>query len=224
MIFCLIQIIYLIGGSFFQLPNGITYADYAHQGFFQLVMVVAINMGLVLICVNKVKEHKGLLLSLKLISGATFIMIASATYRIILYIHIYHFTFLRILVLWFLAVLTICMSGNVYYIYHKTFSIYKYIFYTVLISYVIFAFVKPDYIVAKYNVSHMEEMNAQDLNYLMNLSMDATPAIADINESQYKGNLIEDYFSNIYSSYKNELRYYNISKNTAYHIVKNLGK
>jgi len=187
-------------------------------------MVVAINMGLVLICVNKVKEHKGLLLSLKLISGATFIMIASATYRIILYIHIYHFTFLRILVLWFLAVLTICMSGNVYYIYHKTFSIYKYIFYTVLISYVIFAFVKPDYIVAKYNVSHMEEMNAQDLNYLMNLSMDATPAIADINESQYKGNLIEDYFSNIYSSYKNELRYYNISKNTAYHIVKNLGK
>lgn len=223
MIFCIIQIIYLIGGNFFQLPNGITYADYARQGFLQLVIVAAINMGLVLICVNIVKEHKGLMLSLNLISGSTFIMIASATYRMILYIHIYHFTFLRILVLWFLAVLTICMVGTVYYIYHKTFSIYKYIFYTVLISYIIFAFGKPDYIVAKYNVNHMEEINDQDLDYLMNLSMDATPVIADINESQYKGRLIDDYYNAIIASYKNEIRYYNISKITAYGIAKNRG-
>lgn len=219
MIFCLIQVVYLVGGNFFRLPNGITYADYARRGFFQLVIVVAINMGLVLICVNKVKEHKGLMLSLKLICGSTFIMIASATYRMVLYIHIYHFTFLRLLVLWFLAVLTICMIGTVYYIYHKAFSIYKYIFYTLLISYLIFAFIKPDYMVAKYNVSHMEEMNTQDLSYLTNLSMDAAPAIAAINESQYKGKLINDYYNHIIVSYKDEIRYYNIARNAAYHIA-----
>ena len=37
-IFCGIQIIYLFGGGG-ELPAGVTYAEYARQGFFQLLVV-----------------------------------------------------------------------------------------------------------------------------------------------------------------------------------------
>lgn len=231
-LFCIIQIIYLIGGNFFELPGGITYAEYARRGFFQLVAVVTLNLILVLLSVSKVKEHKYLDLSLNIISGCTFIMIASATYRMILYVHAYHFTFLRILVLWFLVVLTICMIGNVYYIYHKNFSIYRYIFLTSLFCYVIFAFMRPDFIVAKYNINHMEQIQIQDLDYLMSLSEDAAPAIADIKKEQI-GNgiidsidyvtaegLINNYFYSYTNSHKNSMRKFNISRYIAYNIAK----
>lgn len=232
-LFCLIQVIYLIGGNFFELPGGITYAVYARRGFFQLVAVVTLNLILVLLSVNKVKEHKYLDLSLNIISGCTFIMIASATYRMILYVHAYHFTFLRILVLWFLVVLTICMMGNVYYINHKNFSIYRYIFLTSLFCYVIFAFIKPDFIVAKYNINHMSQIEIEDLNYLMGLSSDVAPAIAEIKKEQYtegftdgihydnSEKLINNYFNNyINNSGKNSLRKFNVSRFIAYNTAK----
>jgi len=232
-LFCFIQVIYLIGGNFFELPGGITYAVYARRGFFQLVAVVTLNILLVLISVNKVKEHKYLDLSLKIISGCTFIMIASATYRMILYIHVYHLTFLRILVLWFLAVLTFFMIGNVYYIYHKDFNIYRYIFLTGLFCYVIFAFMRPDYIVAKYNINHMDKVQIQDLDYLMRLSSDAAPAIAEIKEEQYSDGYIEGihyvtgkklidkyFYSYINDSHINNIRNFNISRYMAYNIAK----
>jgi hypothetical protein len=214
------------------LPGGITYAVYARHGFFQLVAVVTLNLILVLLSVSKVKEHKYLDLSLNIISGCTFIMIASATYRMILYVHAYHFTFLRILVLWFLVVLTICMIGNVYYIYNKNFSIYRYIFLTSLFCYVIFAFMRPDFIVAKYNINHMDQIQIQDLDYLMSLSEDAAPAIAEFKEKQYSDGftdgihyetsekLINNYFDSYTNSYKNSLRKFNISRYIAYNTAK----
>lgn len=43
-IFCGIQIIYLFGGGG-ELPAGVTYAEYARQGFFQLLVVCILNLG-----------------------------------------------------------------------------------------------------------------------------------------------------------------------------------
>lgn len=231
-LFCFIQVIYLIGGNFYELPGGLTYAVYARRGFFQLVAVVTLNILLVLISVSKVKEHKYLDLSLKIISGCTFIMIVSATYRMILYIHVYHFTFLRLLVLWFLVVLTLCMVGNVYYIYHKNFFVYRYIFFTGLLLYLIFAFMRPDYIVAKYNISHMEEIGAKDLYYLLNLSMDVAPAVEDIKEEQFKEGsindseftsgeeLIHNYYKAVVNSHNKKIRFFNVSRYMAYELAK----
>ena len=48
MIFCGIQIIYLFGGGG-ELPAGVTYAEYARQGFFQLLVVCILNLGAVLV-------------------------------------------------------------------------------------------------------------------------------------------------------------------------------
>ncbi|HHT96766.1 MAG TPA: DUF4173 domain-containing protein [Clostridiales bacterium] len=225
-----IQIIYLIGGNFFTLPDNLTYAEYARSGFFQLLAVAFINLSLVLLCVKKVKEDRWLDISLRVISGCTFIMIASATYRMILYINVYYLTFIRVLVLWFLLVLTICMIGIVYYIHNKSFYIYRFLFVTSIISYLIFGFIKPDYIIAKYNISHMETIKIEDMNYILDLSLDAVPALENITEEQYifqdneststsdskSKKALESKLKDIINNHNNRIRYFNISRWRAY--------
>ena len=236
LIFCGIQIVFLFGGNFLTLPNGITYANYAHQGFFQLLFVVIINIGMVILCVKKVTEHSGLKKLLTIISICTFIMIASAMYRMILYISVYHLTFLRVLVIWFLITLTILMSGVVYFIYHNIFKINKYIFRTVLICYLVLAFIRPDYIIASYNISQMKTIDSEDACYLLsNLSYDAAPALAKIDASKFgigeNANVdfdnseiksyIDAYFKNIIVTYENKIRSFNVSKYVAYRNARN---
>lgn len=236
LLFCGIQIVYLFGGNFLTLPNGITYAQYAHQGFFQLLFVVMINVGMVVLCVKKFEEHKGLKKLLSIISICTFIMIASAMYRMLLYISVYHLTFLRVLVIWFLITLTILMIGVVYYIYHDTYKIDKFFFQSVLFCYLILAFMRPDYMIAKYNISHMETIKMEDASYLLfNLSYDATPVLAKIDTTKFDvgenvevsydetdiRNYIDGYFDNICSTYDHKFRSFNISKYFAYQAAKN---
>ena len=232
-LFCGIQIVYLFGGNFLSLPKGITYAQYAQQGFFQLLFVVMINIAMVVFCVQKFDEHKGLKMLLSTISICTFIMIASAMYRMILYISVYHLTFLRVFVVWFLIMLTILMLGVVYYIYHNTYKIDKFFFRTVLFCYFILAFMRPDYMIAKYNISHLESIRSEDARYLLfNLSFDATPAIAkiDLNKFDVEENIengsdsidfyINEYYDHIYRSYDGKLRSFNISRYFAYQTAK----
>ncbi|NLZ80832.1 MAG: DUF4173 domain-containing protein [Clostridiales bacterium] len=222
-LFCGIQIIYLFGGRVLELPEGITYAEYAHQGFFQLLFVALINIGMVLLLLDKVTNHKYLRMSLTVISFCTFIMITSAVYRMVLYVSVYHLSFLRILVLWFLALLTIIMAGVVYYIYHKDFWINRFLFFVTLIFYLFFAFIRPDYLVANYNITHMEEISSSDMYYLTYLSLDAVPVLSGIREEQIdqdeSKDILRDYYNRIYNSNKKGIRNFNLSRYEAYQIV-----
>ena len=98
LLYCGIQVIYLFmrQGT---LPEGYTYSSYAHEGFFQLVFVCLINIMLVLLCRKYSADNLVLKSLLCLISGCTYVMIASAAYRMYLYIGAYKLTFLRLYVL-----------------------------------------------------------------------------------------------------------------------------
>lgn len=190
LIFCFIQIVYLFGG-FGTLPEDYTYASYAREGFFQLVFVCLINLSLVLICVKYFRENLILKGILTFISLCTFIMIASSAYRMILYIAVYHLTFLRIFVLWALLVISILMCGAMIIIYQPNFPLVKYCVIVVSTLYIIFSFSHPDYLIARYNLDKIyieciddESGNTfyslsenKDFYYLKRLSADAAPAI-----------------------------------------------
>lgn len=179
LIFCFIQIIYLFGG-WGTLPEYYTYASYAREGFFQLVFVCLINLIIVLICMKYFQENNILKVILTFISGCTYIMIASSTYRMLLYIQIYHLTFLRVFVLWALFVIFLLMTGTLFVIYKGNFPFTKYCIITITICYLIFSFAHPDYWIARYNLDHsMSETGKvfDDYYYLRNLSDDAAPVI-----------------------------------------------
>ncbi|MBQ8624889.1 MAG: DUF4173 domain-containing protein, partial [Agathobacter sp.] len=106
LVFSVIQTMYLFVGNM-QLPDGYTYAEYAREGFFQLLAVSILNLVMVLIGLYFFKPSKVLKGILIVMSLCTFIMIASSAMRMIIYIQYYYLTFLRILVLWTLVVLAL---------------------------------------------------------------------------------------------------------------------
>jgi len=152
LVFCIIQIIYLFG-RFAQLPAEYTWASYARQGFFQLLFVCLINLSLVCFCQYRFCSSRVLKYLLASICLMTYIMIASSAYRMLLYIQAYDLTFLRILVLWALAVITLTVTGALISLYKETFPLFRYCMAVITVCYICLAFSKPDYWIANYNLS-----------------------------------------------------------------------
>lgn len=180
-----------IGGLFLnklQLPEGYTYAMYAREGFFQLLTVGFINLVIVLVCMEYFRENKILKAVLTVMSLCTFVMIASSAMRMIIYIHYYYMTFDRLLVLWGLALLSFLFVGIVVNIFKEDFPLFRYSVAVVTVLYLLLSFAKPDYIIAKVNISKTvhEDYDAteftdrkpySDYYYLSELSADAAPVL-----------------------------------------------
>ncbi|WP_455714191.1 DUF4153 domain-containing protein [Anaerosporobacter sp.] len=235
-IFCSIQITYLFGGLF-ELPEGLTYAEYARQGFWQLLLVAIINIGLVLLLKVKCATNHKLNQILVILSICTVIMIISSAYRMVLYVQVYDLTRLRLLVLWFLVLLLFIVGQIIYYIYHSEFRIGKRLFITTLVAYMILSFGRMDYVIAKYNIYANTYITQSDFVYLTFLSLDATPAIAEISEDrlidgeeeeEYYNEFDRDimteykeYFKGINNEYKGTIRGFNVSNYVAYQSAHN---
>ncbi len=175
--FCAIQIycLFLRQGS---LPESMTYAQYAHQGFYQLVFVIFINLALVLGFLKYIRPTLLLRLTLAFLSICTVIMTFSAAYRMVLYVASYHLTLLRLLVLWFLAMVTVLMAGIFRLIFRDGFPLFRYGLVVISVFYVALAFARPDAVIARYNLTH-ESISHSDLHYLQSLSVDAAPALLE---------------------------------------------
>lgn len=179
-LFCMIQIIYLFVGNM-QLPEGMTYAEYAHNGFFQLLFVCIVNLCLVLLVQKYFTQHKALDGMLLAVCACTYIMIASSAYRMLLYIRTYQLTFLRVLVLIVLGTLALLLGGVIILILKPGFRLFRYSMIVVSVVYLFFSFSHVDYFIASYNLSQADEN--MDWWYLSGMSMDAAPAIADYYEN-----------------------------------------
>ena len=191
-VFCGIQVVYLFWGKM-DLPGDYTYAQYAREGFFQLLFVCMMNLGLVLFLQKFFREHGLLKILLTLICICTYVMVASSGLRMLMYIGAYQLTFLRVLVLWALVVIAVLLVGILCQIWKKNFPLFSYGLVTVCVCYLALSLGHVDYFIARYNLGHMEadsgegtQANAEDaekegkttdFSYLADLSTDAAPAI-----------------------------------------------
>ena len=184
-VYCGIQVIYLFmrRGT---LPEGYTYSSYAHEGFFQLVFVCLINILIVLLCRKYSADNLALKCILCLISACTYVLIASAAYRMFLYIGVYKLTFLRLYVLWALAVMAVVMAGIIVYLFRPGMPFARFAACVLVSLWMIFAYAKPDYLIAAYNIQYHD-----DDSYIMRLSFVAVLAIEKYDKS---GELLTDYF------------------------------
>ncbi len=104
-----LQLSYFISGFLGELPDDFTYSEYARQGFFELCVIMGINLFL-LFAVSKLstiplREHKGLkFASLLFLVQSMFFAIAAMS-KLLLYIDAYWFTGLRLLSGWAILVL-----------------------------------------------------------------------------------------------------------------------
>lgn len=116
------------------------------------------------------RESKVLKVIMTIMSLCTFIMIASSVMRMTIYIRYYYLTFLRIFVLWMLAVLFVMFIGVLINIYRESFPLFRYGVVMVTVLYLALSFSHPDYIIARVNIANApgadgtgwEESVAQD--------------------------------------------------------------
>lgn len=177
--FCAIQVVYLFAGKG-RLPEEMTYSEYARQGFFQLLAVVVLNLIFVLNCFKYFHKHRVLTSLLTLISLCTYVMIASAVYRMLLYVGAYYLTFLRLFVLWFLGVLAILMLGVLISIFKAGFPLFRWCLTVITAAYCGFVWCLPDYQIARYNIAQEGGWVTPDnVEYFTDyLSADAAPVLA----------------------------------------------
>lgn len=176
-IFSGIQIVSLFLGK---LPEGYTYSSYARHGFFELVFVCLFNIILVLCTLAYFGSSRILQTLLTIICGCTYIMTASSAYRMILYISSYHLTFLRLLVLWGLAMIAVVMTGVLVYTYNQKFSLFRFVLMTLTVGWLCFSAAHPDFWIASYNIMASGDGQDYDSYYLRReLSLDAVPALPE---------------------------------------------
>lgn len=152
LIFCIIQIFYLFCGIG-SLPDDYTYAEYAREGYFQLLFVCLFNIPLVLLCSRLFTKHWLLQALLSFICACTCLMIASSAYWMILYISAYVLTFLRVFVLWTLSVMILVLIGSLILIYQNRFPFVKYILAVIVVFFLLLTFSRPDAGIARYNLT-----------------------------------------------------------------------
>ncbi len=154
--FCGIQIIYLFANKG-TLPEGYTYASYAREGFFSLLAVCILNLVLVVLCIRCFGEHEILKDLLALLSGCTYVMLASSAYRMYLYVQCYGLTWLRVMVWWALLVLAVWMAFVVISIFRRDFPLFKAGLVAGTVFYLCIAFARPDFLVAKYEMGRARQ-------------------------------------------------------------------
>lgn len=176
LVFCALQLMYLFNNGLFALPEGYTFAEYARRGFFELLAVAVLNVGLILIAAAYFEESTLLRSLLTLMTACTYIMICSAAYRMLLYIGAYHLTFLRLFVLLTLVIISFVLAGVILTVYRRSFPLFHYCVTVTTLCYLAFALSKPDYLIASYLVEHNSILSVEDAAYLtMELSLDAAP-------------------------------------------------
>lgn len=253
LLFCGIQLYFLFGGGNVSLPDGFTYAEYARQGFFQLLAVTVLNVLILMFCRKAAGESLVLRVVLTVFSACTYVMIASAAMRMLLYVDAYSLSFLRILVLWFLALNTLLVTGIIFAIYRAKFPLFRYFVAVSAICYLVLAYANVDYIIASYNTKSQEKVEAIDVHYLLSLSADAAPVllpalheileaekgavpVAEIKNpiahayfgiSETKQDMLKavcsDYIRNISADEKTDFRSWNLSRHKAQKMMEKYG-
>ncbi|HHZ01920.1 MAG TPA: DUF4173 domain-containing protein [Tissierellia bacterium] len=225
-IFVVIQFKYLFSGGI--LPHGLSFSEYARRGFFELVFLSILNLGLILITTYLLRDQiykdknrwaiftKLMLIYLCVITG---ILLVSSYYRMSLYDSAYGFTRLRVLVYIFLVFEAIGLIATFVYIIKHNFNILTIYAAIGLTFYLTLNVVKIDEIIAKRNIDMYLNGQAEeiDIDYLMTLSQDALPQLIRLTHDDVEiitRNKTINYLKNIselYMDMENKWQSYNLT-------------
>ncbi len=179
--FVVIQFAYLFGGTNLALPPDFTYSEYARRGFFELVAVTLLNLGILLLNISFTREDGKVINLLNQILNSilivcTMIMLYSAHYRMSLYEAVYGFTYLRILTHAFMVFIFALLAAAMFKVWRQKVSLIKAYAVIALIAYTTINYINIDVIIAKENIKrYNSKVSSIDAAYLTHLSHDSVP-------------------------------------------------
>jgi len=195
-LFVILQFSYLFGAWEGTLPEGASYAEYARSGFFELMIVTAINFVLLMGTLVFSVKDQGLLqrinnMMLYILVVCSCVMLYSAYARLVLYEEAYGYTYIRFLVHAFMIFLGILLIVAGLRIHFARIPLAKFYIVLSLLSYVIMNYTSMDTIIAEKNMERYKQSGNMDESYLNSLSTDATPLL--IRFSLEEHGIMDDY-------------------------------
>ncbi|MFJ2086713.1 DUF4153 domain-containing protein [Micromonospora chokoriensis] len=188
-VFVLVQLTVLFGGAGHVLRTaGLTYAEYARGGFWQLLAVTALTLLVIAVAARrapKATRADRLLVRVLLgaLTGLSLVIVASALYRMQVYADAYGATRLRLVVatieLW-LGLLFVLVGVAVVRL--RADWLPRLVIGTAVLALLGLALVNPDRLIAERNVDRYLQTGRLDIGYLSGLSADAVPALARLPE------------------------------------------
>jgi Domain of unknown function (DUF4153) len=178
--FVAVQIVVLFGGDRHVLDTaGLTYAEYAHQGFAQLLVVAALVLAVVGATLRWVEPRPIVRALLLALCALTLVVVASALHRLDIYVDAFGATRLR------LDAASVCgwvggllvLAGAAVAVGRRGWLPRAAALLTAATA-IAFAALNPDAYVADRNVDRYERSGKLDAAYLQSLSDDAAPALA----------------------------------------------
>ncbi|WWV71964.1 hypothetical protein SOV_33240 [Sporomusa ovata DSM 2662] len=185
LIFCFVQYSYLFSSLFNNLPSGLSYAEYARRGFFELVAVALINMGIVMGVINftTTNSHRAAL-TLKWLNSilivSTFVLLFSAHFRMSLYEESYGYTYLRFFTHSFMAMIFVMLCVTAYRVWTDRINLAKWYIVIGLVAYMLINYVNVDTFIAEKNMERFYLTGRIDVYYLSELSYDALPYLVEL--------------------------------------------
>lgn len=240
LIFTGIQFLYLYSYVFSDahLNATLNLAEYARQGFFQLMIITIINFAIILLTNENQKKEETKNKYTKWMNVAmcifTIVIAISAFMRMRLYESEYGYTFLRLMVYVILITEIIAIIPTILYILKGKVNLLKSYLVIGITMYVITNFANIDYLIAKNNINRaMNKMPGEfvreiDTDYLIeNLGTDAVSEIVYLygtTEDARDKRRINNYLYNMYQDVKEDrnIQEWNLSKDRAKKILEPL--
>jgi Domain of unknown function (DUF4173) len=186
--FVLVQIAVLFGGHDHVLNTaGLTYAEYARQGFFQLTVVALLTLAVVTAAVRfsrvEVSDRGWMKILLGLLCLFTLVILASALTRMNLYQETYGFTRLRLTVdltiVWLGAVFVMLLAAGIKW---EGKWLPRAVVILSAVTLIGFNIYNPDARIGERNVDRYFRTGKIDVGYLAGLSPDAVPQLIRLRE------------------------------------------
>ncbi|WP_354642560.1 DUF4153 domain-containing protein [Kitasatospora camelliae] len=182
--FVVVQLVVLIGGrGQIMARTGLTPAEYARQGFWQLLWVIVLTMVVVAVArrwAPRANDGDRLLVRilLTLLCTLTLVVAVAALYRMQLYMDAFGLTRLRISVaaveIWLGVVFVLVIAGGVVTAQRW---LPRAVVLSAVVAVAVFGLISPDALIAEQNVARYERTGTIDVGYLRGLSADAVPAL-----------------------------------------------
>lgn len=199
--FLTVQSAGLFGGAEYVESLGVSYAQWARSGFFQMVGVTVVNLSLMLASLSLARREGRAWTVLRrlcaVLAGESLVLLVSAAWRMTLYVSAYGLSFKRCMTYWGMVMMALFFLAGLWKALRPDFRFCRYAFPLALAGWLVINCVPVDYLVAKDQVDRYLSgaSPAVSVQYLMyNLSYDALSQLERLDGAR----LVSDYTGDSY--------------------------
>ena len=202
LVFLGVQAAGLAGGAEYLAQRGISYAQWARSGFFQMVGVTGVNLAVLLtaVTVSRPEGRGGTVVRIlaSLVTVQSLLLLLCAAWRMTLYVGAYGLSFKRCMTYWGMVMMAFFLIAALVKCWRPAFSFFRAAFPAALAGWLVINCVPVDYLVAKNQVDrYLEgESSTVSIHYLAySLSYDTLSELSRLDENQTLASFEGDWWS-----------------------------